>query len=142
VPKVTEISYRETSGPLSPDSAWDEEHAVSPVGTTFVRTGDSALTTVNTGTWRINSDGVNEAKLFSDLSGTDVYSVKKNGRGATIGAGIREYTVRYDNGDIRSVVLGDGSTYNDPGLITTPINDYIATLVLPAAAQSRYRATI
>jgi hypothetical protein len=141
VPNVAAITYRETSGPISADTAWDELYTVSTTDLTFVRTGYSALTTINTGTWTINTYGPNEAKLFSDLSSIDVYNVKKTGQDSLpVGAGIKDYTIRYTNGEIREVIVGDGSTYNNVELITTPINNYIADINLPVDASQRYRS--
>lgn len=140
VPNVADVTYRETSGAVSPDYAWDEKYTVSPDGLIFVRTGFSALTTVNTGTWMINSYGTNEAKLFSDLSSADVYGVVKTGQGsAPVGGGIKDYSIRYDNGDTREVIIGDGSIYSNADLITTPIDNYISNVILPAGASNRYK---
>ncbi|MCK9419742.1 MAG: hypothetical protein M0R70_10220 [Nitrospirae bacterium] len=140
VPSVADVTYRETSGSVSPDVAWDEKYTVSLTGLTFVRTGFSALTTVNTGTWTINSYGTNESKLLSDLSTADVYGVVKTGQGsAPIGGGIKDYTIQYDNGDTREVIIGDGSIYSNAALLTTPIDNYLSNVVLPAGASSRYK---
>jgi hypothetical protein len=140
VPNVAGVTYRETSGAVSPDVAWDEKYTISPAGVTFVRTGFSALTTVNTGTWTINSYGTNEAKLVSDLSTADVYGVVKTGQGPSPrGGGIKDYTILYDNGDTREIIIGDGSIYNNADLITTPTNSYLSDVVLPADASSRYK---
>lgn len=141
LPNVTEVTYRETSGAVSPDNAWSEAYVVSPAGLTFVRTGYSALTTVNTGTWTINSFGINETKLFNDLSGDAVYGVEKTGQGTPpIGGGIKDYTIHYDNGGTKEVIIGDGSIYNNAGLIATPINNYIANITLPAGASKKYKS--
>lgn len=142
VPGVSEISYRETSGAVSPEVSWEEVYTVSSAGVTFVRTGFSEVTSVNTGTWTINSYGTNEAQLFRDLSGSDVYNVVKTGQTMPpTDAGIQDFTVRYVNGEKREVI-NDGSTYNNPAVITTPINNFLAKVVLPADAVSRYKEVI
>ena len=141
VPHVVGVIYSNSSGPVAPDAACDEKYIVSPDGLTFERTGYTDMTTVNGGTWTINSDGANEAKLFSDLSTVDVYyGVVKTGQGAIpVGAGARCYTIQYDNGESREVVFGDGSIYGNADLITTPIDNYLSNVVLPAAALKRYK---
>jgi hypothetical protein len=141
VPHVVGVIYASSSGPVAPSAACAEKYTVSPDGLTFERTGYTDMTTVNSGTWTINSDGANEAKLFSDLSTVDVcYGVVKTGQGAIpIGAGTRCYTIQYDNGESREVVFGDGSIYDNAGLITTPIDNYLSSVVLPADASKRYK---
>lgn len=140
LPNVESVTYRETSGAVSPDSAWSELYTVSSDGLTFVRTGYSELTTVNTGTWTINSYGSKEAKLFSDLSTADVFWVVKTGEGAVAaGSGIKDYTIRYANGGTKEVIIGDGSMYNNAGLITAPTDSYVSSVVLPADASNRYK---
>ena len=141
VPHVIGVIYARLSGPVAPNAACDEKYTVSPDKLTFERTGYTDMTTVNNGTWTINSDGANEAKLFSDLSTVDVYyGVAKTGQGAIpVGSGTRCYTIRYDNGESREVVFGDGSIYGNAGLITTPIDNYLSNVVLPAAALKRYK---
>jgi hypothetical protein len=137
---ITEVIYRETTGPVDPNTAWTEVYTVSTSGSTFERIGFSVTTTVNEGTWVVNIYGAHESDLFGDLSGTDVYFVKKIIQNPLpMGGGIKQYTIRYDNGETREVIIGDGSIYNNAGLITTPINDYIANVVLPAGATSRYK---
>ena len=140
VPHVVAVIYTNSSGPVAPDSAWDEKYTISTDRLTFERTGYTDMTTVNGGTWTINSDGANEAKLFSDLSTVDVYGVVKTGQGAIpVGSGARCYTIRYDNGESREVVFGDGSIYGNADLITTPIDNYLSSVVLPADASKRYK---
>jgi hypothetical protein len=144
VPHVVGVIYSKSSGPVAPDAACYEKYTVSPDGLTFERTGYTDMTTVNSGTWMIDSDGANEAKLFSDLSTVDVYyEVVKTGQGAIpIGAGARCYTIRYDNGESREVVFGDGSIYDNAGLIRTPIDDYLSSVILPADASNKYKQCI
>jgi hypothetical protein len=141
VPHVVGVIYTNSSGPVAPNSACDEKHTVSPDGLTFERTGYTDMTTVNSGAWTINSDGANEAKLFSDLSTVDVYyGVVKTGQGAIpVGAGARCYIIRYDNGESREVVFGDGSIYDNAGLITTPIDNYLSNVALPSGASKKYK---
>jgi hypothetical protein len=140
VPNIVDVTYQEASGSVPPDVAWHELYTASPAGLAFERTGASTATTINTGSWIVNSYGTNEAKLFSDLSTSDVYGVAKTGQESVpAGGGIKDYTIRYDNGEIRKVFIGDGSIYSNASLFTAPINSYISKAALPAGASNRYR---
>lgn len=142
VPNVAAVTYRISSGAISPDLAWDETYTISPVGLTFIRAGFSASSTVNSGSWTINSYGENEKKLFDSLSGPDVFGVLKTGQGTVpllVGVGIQDYTIQYDSGVTKEVIIGDGSLYNNSGLVTAPINNYIANIALPTGVSNRYK---
>jgi N-acetylneuraminic acid mutarotase len=41
---------------------------------------------------------------------------------------------------VKEVLIGDGSTYNNAELITTPVNNYMAKISLPRGALSKYKA--
>lgn len=139
VPAVSTVSYRVTSGAVAPDLAWDETYTMSSSGLTFVRIGHTTTTTVNAGTWVLNSYGQNEAKLFSELAGSDVYYIVKTGQGSAQTGEIKDYTVGYATGATIEVILGDGSAYNNSSFLTTPIDNYIASTTLPTDATSRYK---
>lgn len=139
IPNVSSVTFRESTGPVDPVTVWNEQYTISSKGLTFERSGYSELTTANTGTWTVNGYGANETELFRDLSGHDVYSVYKIGQSSLpIGGGLKIYTVIYDNGEKKEVIIGDGSIYNNAPVITTPINSYIENVVLPVDAAKRY----
>lgn len=140
-PNLVSVTYRDSSGTVSPKYAWNEQYSVTSAGLSFERTATVSPTSVNTGSWVINSFGSNETKLFKDLSGMAVYSVSKTGQGVTpTGGGIKTYELRYDNGDRREVVIGDGSSYSNVELISTPIDNFISKISLPHIASKRFQS--
>lgn len=140
-PNLVSVTYRDSSGTVSPKYAWNEQYSVTSAGLSFERTATASPTSVNTGTWIINAFGTNETKLFKDLSGAAAYGVVKTGQdNAPIGEETKVYELRYDNGDIRKIIIGDGSIYNHSEVITTPINDYISKITLPSGASQRYQS--
>lgn len=140
-PNISMVTYRVTSGMVSPAFAWDETYTISSAGVTFKRSAYSENSTVNTGVWAIGSYGTNEVTLFNTLSGPDVYAVKKTGEenSPPIGGGVTDYSIRYDNGVTVEVVTGSGYIYNNSALITTPINTYISSVTLPVEAVNRFK---
>jgi hypothetical protein len=144
-PHVNSVTYRKTSGTVSPIYAWEEKYTISSSGVTFERSNFNAgmSSTVNIGSWSIGSFGINEAALFSVLSGPDVYSVVKTGeldpRQQTVGGGFEQYTIVYDNGETKAISLHSVDIYNNANLITTPVDSYISSIVLPASALNRYK---
>lgn len=144
-PTVAAVSYEATSGAVPPDLAWDETCTVSAAGTVFTRSGMSATTTVNTGTWTVAPFGANENTLFNALTGPHIFRVHKTGQGSVPalaippGGGTQIYTIQYDNNADHQVILGDGSLYNNAELVTAPIDAYIAALPLPPDAVNRFK---
>lgn len=139
-PNLVSVTYRDGSGTVPPKYAWSEQYSVTSAGLSFERTAPASPTSVNAGSWVINSFGSNERKLFQDLSGMAVYSVTKTGQGVSrVGGGITTYELCYDNGERRAVVIGDGSNYHNPELITTPIDNFISKISLPHGASNRFQ---
>lgn len=138
-PQISTVSFRTTSSTVTPDMAWSETYIVSSTGVTIKRDGSS---NVNNGTWAINSYGQAESDLIQNLSKPGVFEISKTGQDATVPVGgyIAVYTILYDNGLAKEVVIGDGSTYNNAELITAPINNYMANITLPRGALSKFKA--
>lgn len=141
-PNVATVRYQTSSGAIPPDQAWVETYTVASTGTVFTRSGVSTTTTVNAGEWTLTGFGTDETALFNALTGHSVYTVHKTGQGTAppVSRGTQIYTIAYDNNTEHEVVVGDGSQYNNPDLVTASIDGYIAKISLPAEAVSRFKS--
>lgn len=138
-PELTRIVYTSAAGTILPELQWSEEFAITPGQVTLTRSGRTADTQVNAGSWHVAVDPQATADLFAALGGVNCAALRRQEpQDAPDGGGTESYSLIY-SGDKTCVLQFDpGVTYSGSEEITAPVQAFLLQLKLPAEA-ARYR---
>ena len=137
---VSEVVYTSDSGALLPERQWYERLVVTKGRVTLTRTGRTAATLVNAGTWELAVAERAVAALFGQLAAVDCAKIKRvEAADAPDGGGVESYAVAYARGKTCALLYDPGTTYTGGAAIVAPISAFIRGLAFPPAAASRYR---
>ena len=139
---VTQVTYTEATGTVSPEFQWRERYIISLEGSSFTRTGPVAAEDLNTGNWEIEVEDAAIEALFGQLEAVDrssIRAVTPRPGGAPVGGGSQNYAIVYAGDRKLSLGYGNGTIYRNGEVVTGPIDAFIAELSLPSGAVRRYK---
>lgn len=138
-PELTRIVYTSAAGTILPELQWSEEFAITPGQVTLTRSGRTADTQVNAGSWDIAVAQQAAADLFAALGGVNCAALRRvEPQDAPDGGGTESYTLGYAGGRECVLQFDPGVTYPGSEEITAPVQAFLLQLKLPAEA-ARYR---
>jgi hypothetical protein len=137
---ISQVSYTERSGTLSPEFQLYEQIVITREKVTLTRKGKTEDTMVNEGVWESKPDEQEVIKFFEHLESIDCSSIKRvEPDELSIGGGTKRYSILYAGDKIFDLKYGGSVTYTDGALITEPIDAFIRGLAFPAGATNQYR---
>lgn len=140
MPKLSEISYVAESGTILPELQWHEEYLITREGVTFIRTGNTAATEVNSGQWVLEADGAGLAALFDTLGVVDLDAITRiEPADEPEGGGTESYTLTFKDGKVFSLYYTPGADYQNGDQIVEPVQAFLQGLSLPSDAANRYQ---
>jgi hypothetical protein len=140
---ISQVSYTSESGTILPELQWYEEIVITRDKVTLARNGKAGDTEVNAGTWEFAVDEQKVTAFFEQLEAIDCSSIKEvEPDEPTDGGGTETYSIVYAGDKTFYLWYGQGTTYTDGMLIVKPIDAFIESLALPAAATNPYKSSI
>ena len=137
---ITQITTISESGTILPELQWHEEFIILQNSITFIRTGNTHASEVNTGSWSVLFDSAGLANLFETLENVDLTKIERiEPVDQPDGGGSEFYLFNYANGKTWSLEYSLGATYTNGEEITQPLQDFINALQIPTEAANRYK---
>lgn len=137
---VSQVSYTSDAGTILPELQWHEQIIITKSKVLLTRNGRVANTRINAGRWEFAADEHKVAALFAQLETINCATIKRiEPDDPPDGGGARSYIFLYGRNKTFSLMYDPGTTYTNGELLVRPVESFIQSLNLPAAAASRYR---
>ncbi len=138
-PELTRIVYTSAAGTILPELQWFESFTITPGRVTLTRSGRTADTQVNAGSWDIAVEQQATADLFAALHGVNCAALRRvEPQDAPDGGGTESYTLGYADGGECELLFDPGVTYPTSEAVTAPVQSFLQGLALPAGSD-RYK---
>jgi hypothetical protein len=129
---VARVIVVKASGPVNPQ--WSEHYDISGTTVQFRRAGEPN-SPINAGVWEIEPAAAAVALLFERLGQADCSQIREIlPEEAPDDGGSASYEVRYDDGSTCAVWYRDGITYAGAEPVVDAVEEFLASLALPAGA--------
>lgn len=136
---ISQVIFTSGAGTILPELQWGEQIIIARDKVSLTRSGATGDTQVNAGSWEIVVEAQKVTALFEQLKAVDCSIIRRvEPDDPPDGGGSQSYTVVYANGEKCTLLYDPGTTYANGDLIARPVDEFIESLELPAAA-NRYK---
>ena len=128
---LTQIDYSISSGAILPELQADETFVITPDGVTFTRTGRTADTVVEQGTWSYYVEPALIHQLFQELLPFDCSRAVRVEPEDPLDRGYSEaYTFHYTDGSSCTLHFDTGVTYHNADQAVKSVLAFVGPLML------------